>query len=169
MTSNRKRSNGSLCFIVVDRQMACFNITDSHLQNKLSYSVEYICWIHKYSTDQKQAAVQYYLDHDRCIAGTLIALGYPCRATLVGLIEELQPGIRQRVVGRAPNVQHPQEFKNAAVIELCTRKTSDQAISQKLEVCRPTLYNWKNQLLGPKVPRAETYALVNNLSKKLRC
>jgi transposase InsO family protein/transposase-like protein len=112
----------------------------------------YIRSIQKYSNDQKQAAVQHYLDHDRCIAVTLRALGYPCRATLVGWIEELQPGIRQRIVGRAPNIQHPQEIKNAAVIELCTRKTSAKAIAQKLAVCRPTLYNWKNQLLGPEVP-----------------
>ena len=87
----------------------------------------YIRSIQKYSTDQKQAAVRHYLDHDSCIAGTLRALGYPCRATLVGWIEELQPGIRQRIVGRAPNIQHPQEIKNAAVIKLCTRKTSAEA------------------------------------------
>lgn len=30
----------------------------------------------KYSADQKQLAVQHYLDHDRCIASTLRALGY---------------------------------------------------------------------------------------------
>ena len=112
----------------------------------------YIRSIQKYSTEQKQVAVQHYLDHDRCIAGTLRALGYPCRATLGEWIEELQPGIRQRVVGRAPNVQHPQELKNAAVIELCTRKTSAEVIARKLAVCRPTLYNWKTKLLGPEAP-----------------
>lgn len=33
----------------------------------------------KYSAEQKQRAVQHYLDHDQCIASTLRALGYPCR------------------------------------------------------------------------------------------
>ena len=33
----------------------------------------------KYSAQQKQIAVQHYLDHDRCIASTMKALGYPCR------------------------------------------------------------------------------------------
>jgi transposase-like protein len=46
----------------------------------------------------------------------------------------------------------PTRLKAAAVIELCTRKTSAQEIAQKLAVCRPTLYNWKNQLLGREAP-----------------
>jgi transposase InsO family protein/transposase-like protein len=102
----------------------------------------------KYSAEQMQVAVQHYLDHDRCIASTMRALGYPCRELLTAWIDELHPQIRRRIVGRAPNVQHPQELKNAAVVELCTRTTSAQAIAQSLAVCRPTLYNWKNQLLG---------------------
>lgn len=112
----------------------------------------YLRLAQKYTDDQKQAAVQHFLDHDRCIATTIRALGYPCRATLTEWIEELRPDVRQRIVGRAPNVHHPQELKNAAVVELCTRTTSAEAIAQRLSVCRPTLYNWKNQLLGPEVP-----------------
>jgi len=34
----------------------------------------------KYSAEQKQRAVQHYLDHDQCIASTLRALGYPALA-----------------------------------------------------------------------------------------
>lgn len=112
----------------------------------------YLRTMQKYSAEQKQVAVQHFLDHDRCIASTLRALGYPCRETLTGWIDELHPEVRQHVVGRAPTVQHPVEIKNAAVIELCTRMTSAQALAQKLAVCRPTLYNWKNQLLGREVP-----------------
>ena len=106
----------------------------------------------KYSVEQKQVAVQHYLDHDRCIASTIRALGYPCRDLLTGWIDELHPEVRHRIVGRAPNIQHPLERKNAAVIELCTRTTSAQEIADKLAVCRPTLYNWKNQLLGRETP-----------------
>ena len=75
----------------------------------------YVRSIRKYSDDEKQVAVQHFLDHGRCIAATLRALGYPCRATLTEWIEELQPNLRQRIVGRAPNIQHSQELKNAAV------------------------------------------------------
>ena len=33
----------------------------------------------QYSDDQKRLAVEHYLTHDRCIAATRTALGYPCR------------------------------------------------------------------------------------------
>lgn len=102
----------------------------------------------KYTAEQIQVAVQHYLDHDRCIASTLRALGYPCRDLLTAWVDELHPEVRRRIVGRAPNVQHPQDLKKAAVVELCTRTTNALAVAQSVGVCRPTLYNWKNQLLG---------------------
>jgi len=102
----------------------------------------------KYSAEQKQLAVQHFLDHDQCIATTLRAFGYPCRELLTKWIDELHPQLRRRMVGRAPNIQHPPETKNAAVVELCTRTTNALSIAQSVGVCRPTLYNWKNQLLG---------------------
>lgn len=104
----------------------------------------------KYSDEQKKVAAQHYLDHDRCLAGTLKALGYPCRDTLAAWVDELHPETRKRVVGKARSVPRHQALKQAAVIELCTRQTSAQAIAQKLAVSRPTLYQWKNQLLGPE-------------------
>ncbi|NMM29051.1 MAG: IS3 family transposase [Glaciimonas sp.] len=106
----------------------------------------------KYSDEQKQAAVAHYLSHDRCIAGTIKALGYPCRDTFRAWIEELHPEVRNHVVGKAAGVPHSPERKQAAVIALCTRQISAQAIAQKLAVSRPTLYQWKNQLLGRKAP-----------------
>ena len=47
----------------------------------------------KYSDEQKQAAVEHYLGHDRCIASTMKALGYPCRGTLTAWIDELHPEV----------------------------------------------------------------------------
>ena len=104
----------------------------------------------KYSDEQKQAAVAHYLSHDRCIAGIIKALGYPCRDTFRAWIEELHPEVRNHVFGKAAGVPHSPERKQAAVIALCTRQISAQAIAQKLAVSRPTLYQWKNQLLGRK-------------------
>ena len=83
--------------------------------------VGYVRSTGKYSAEQMQVAVQHYLDHDRCIASTMRVLGYPCRELLTAWIDELHPQVRRRIVGRAPNVQHPQELKNAAVVELCMR------------------------------------------------
>ena len=106
----------------------------------------------KYSDEQKEVAVQHYLNHDRCLAGTLKALGYPCRDTLAAWVDELHPETRKRIVGKARIVPRPQALKQAAVIELCTRQTSAQAIAQKLPLSRPTLYQGKNQLLGNEAP-----------------
>ena len=85
----------------------------------------------KYSDAQRKVAVQHYIDHDRCVASTMKALGYPSRETLTQWIEACHPGVRQRVVGRAANRQLLLELRNAAVIELCTRNTSAQEIAQK--------------------------------------
>ncbi len=107
----------------------------------------------RYSAEQKKAAVGHYLSHDRCAAATLRALGYPSRETLAAWIEELHPEIRKRVVGRATgSVPKSPEVKQAAVIELCTREESARLVARKAGVSRPTLYNWKNQLLGRDAP-----------------
>jgi len=108
----------------------------------------------KYSDDQKNVAVDHYITHDRCIASTLKALGYPGRATLAAWVYEVHPETRKRVVGRASGVSRAERLKKAAVIALCTRKGSAKAVAQKLGVSRPTLYNWKNRLLGREVPTA---------------
>ena len=114
--------------------------------------VGYVRSKQKYSEEQKQVAVQHFLDYDRCIASTLKALGYPSRETLTAWIEERHPEVRTRVIGRMASTKPSPELKKAAVIELCTRQTSAQAIAQELAVSRPTLYNWKNQLLGREAP-----------------
>jgi len=63
----------------------------------------YVCRKSKYSTEQKKVAVEHYLNHERCIAVTVRALGYPCRDTLGDWIDELHPEKRVRLVGRAPS------------------------------------------------------------------
>jgi putative transposase len=112
----------------------------------------YVRLLQKYSGAEKQVAVDHYLTHDRCLAGTLKALGYPCRESLTAWIDELHPEVRHRIIGKAAGVKHSPEHKKAAVIALCTREISAQAIAQQLTVSRPTLYNWKNQLLGREAP-----------------
>lgn len=100
----------------------------------------------KYSRTQKEAAVKHYLEHGRCLAATIQALGYPSRALLPVWVQELHPEPRKGSVGRA---QEPtREFKQSAVIELCLREGSGKSVAQDLGVSRPSLYKWKNQLLG---------------------
>ena len=106
----------------------------------------------KYSQAQKEAAVEHYLTHDRCIAATMRALGYPGRGTLTAWVREAFPEARKAMVGRAGRPTYPEALKQAAVIGLCCRQESALVVAERLGVCRPTLYNWKNQLLGREAP-----------------
>jgi putative transposase len=106
----------------------------------------------KYSQAQKEAAIEHYLTHDRCIAATMRALGYPGRGTLTAWVREALPEKRKAVVGSVGRRRYPESMKQAGVIALCTRGEAAQAVADKLGVCRPTLYNWKNQLLGREAP-----------------
>ncbi len=91
----------------------------------------------KYSSAQREKAVGYYLDHGRCIASTIKALGYPARDSLRAWIHKLHPELHARVVGQSDGLARPPVMKQAAVIALCTRQESANAVAQKLGVCRP--------------------------------
>jgi putative transposase len=106
----------------------------------------------KYSQEQKEAAVRHYLDHGRCITFTMKTLGYPCRQSLAAWIDEVHPESRAGVVGKSERPPRSPELKQSAVIALCTRQGSANSLAQAFGVCRPTLYTWKNQLLGHEVP-----------------
>ena len=60
----------------------------------------------KFSQAQKEAAVEHYLTHDRCIAATMRALGYPCRGTLTVVLGRASRSLveveGERVSARAP-------------------------------------------------------------------
>jgi putative transposase len=100
----------------------------------------------KFSPAQKERAVQHYLEHGRCLAVTIKALGYPSRAVLRAWLQELHPEARTRVVGRSG--ERAPVDKQTAVMALCMRQRSAKSLAQELGVSRPTLYNWKTQLLG---------------------
>ncbi|MFZ6693915.1 IS3 family transposase [Undibacterium sp. SXout20W] len=135
-----------------------------------------------YSEQQKKDVVEHYFNHGCCIAATVKALGYPGRKTLSDWINELHPETEKRIVGKASGLLHPQEFKQAAVIELCTRQESAQVVAQKLDVDRTTLYKWTNQLLGrealasmkchkdspPEPERAELERQIESLRRDIR-
>jgi transposase InsO family protein/transposase-like protein len=106
----------------------------------------------KYSAEEKQAAVDHYLNHGQCLAWTSKSLAYPGRGTLAGWVDEQRPEARKRIVGKVGALPQPRETKEAAVIELCMRQESARVIAQRVGVSRPTLYNWKNELLGREVP-----------------
>jgi len=114
--------------------------------------VSYVRSKPKYSDEQKKVAVEHYLNHGRCFSFTLKTLGYPGRGMLTAWVRALYPETRKYVVNRAEGLLSPRVSKQAAVFDLCTRQGSAQAVAQKLDVNRTTLYNWKNQLLGREAP-----------------
>ena len=101
---------------------------------------------------KKAAAIEHYLTEDRCIAATMKALGYPGRGTLTAWVREAAPEARRAVVGSVGRRRYSGKLMQAGVMELCTREESARAVADKFGVCRPTPYNWKNQLLGREVP-----------------
>ena len=103
----------------------------------------------KFSQADKERAVEHYLEHGRCIAATIKALGYPCRSLLSVWLQALHPQ-RTRVIGRSQELAP--EAKQSAVIAFCTRPASAQAVADEVGVSRGSLYKWKNQLLGHDAP-----------------
>ena len=104
----------------------------------------------RYSQAHKELAVGHYFEHGRCIAATVKALGYPSRSLLSAWLQELHTQERARIVGRSQELAPA--TKQSAVIALCMRPSSAQAVAEELGVSRGSLYKWKNQLLGHDAP-----------------
>jgi putative transposase len=104
----------------------------------------------KYSDAQKEIAARHYVDNGRCLAATIRTLGYPSRKLLSVWVNELDPQAGARVV--VPSREFSAEVKQAAVVALCMRQASAKSVAQGLGVSRPTLYNWKDRLLGHDAP-----------------
>jgi transposase-like protein len=113
---------------------------------------EYVRVKPKYSEEQKNLALEHYVNHGRCFTFTLRALGYPCRQILSAWVRERYPETRKCVVGKVARPAASLASRQTAVYELCTRQGSAQTVARKLDVDRVTLYNWKNQLLGREAP-----------------
>jgi transposase-like protein len=111
----------------------------------------------RYSDERRRIAVEHYLEHGRCLAWTIKALGYPCCQKLSDWIDEYQPGDRRRVhTGNSSGTIRSEQQKRTAVIDLCSRRDSARVVAQKVGVSRQTLYDWKNQKLGREVPASMT-------------
>ncbi len=122
----------------------------------------------KFSEAQKQAALEHFRTHDRCISSTMRALGYPGRGTLTAWVREAFPEARTSMVGRSWRRGYSEDVRQAGVIGLLCGDETAQQVADRLGVSRPTLYSWKDQLLdheasssmkrrktNPKVPERE--------------
>lgn len=113
----------------------------------------------KYTEEQKQAAVDHYLEYGRRYRFTVRALGYPNSDLLRLWVHERVPEVRktsgQRVTGRSCS----EDEKRQAVVELCSRTGSAQEVAERVGASRLQLYQWRKELLeegGPTVKPKRT-------------
>lgn len=96
----------------------------------------------RYTPEQKREAVDHYLEHGRCAARTIRALGYPCKALLARWVDELEPGRRR--VRRAPV---DASTRRRAVAEYVCGSGTSRQIGERLGVSADVVRNWKHTML----------------------
>lgn len=101
----------------------------------------------KYTDEQKQNAVNHYIEHGRRLSRTVKMLGYPTKQALSSWIDEFAPGQRKLKLS-AGSIQFTLEQKIDAVAALGVRDTSTRAVADEFGISREQLYNWRRQLLG---------------------
>ncbi len=102
----------------------------------------------KYSTKQRNAAVEFYLTHGKNMNLTIHVLGYPGRATLSQWLSEDCPKEKRVCNSGTPTVYLSQEQREQAAIDMCTRTGSAQEIADCYQVSRYTVYNCQWQAFG---------------------
>jgi len=85
----------------------------------------------RFTQEEKRKAVDYYLEHGRCVRRTVRKLGYPSRTTLTQWIDELAPGERKIRITQGSMVKFSQELKKEAVISLYTNEASAASLAEK--------------------------------------
>lgn len=102
----------------------------------------------KYTSLQRNAAVEHYLEHGRSISQTIKTLGYPHRETLREWINEIAPNELKVCVKSHAVIKYTYEQKKEAVLELCSRDGAAAKIAESYGVSRGGLYKWKKDMLG---------------------
>ncbi len=125
----------------------------------------------KFSDEERQKAVNYYLEHGKCVSRTVKVLGYPSRPILDKWIKEIMPDKKKHCLSGGSLIKYTQEQKEQAVISLCSRSKPAKEVAAEIGVTREVLYNWKRQLLSegceqrmPKKPKSLNDA--NNVETK---
>ena len=84
-------------------------------------------------------AVEHYLEHGRCIAATIKALGYPARGSQRAWIYKMHPKLHTRVVERSASLARPpsvgarikeprRTLEVACFLRYCLLTATDQGI-----------------------------------------
>lgn len=108
----------------------------------------------RYSEDEINFAVEYYMNHGKNITHTVKVLGYPSRSTLSCWIEDKYPEQESSVLKGTTLLKYSYDEKIKTVIDFCCREGSAEKIVEETGISRTSLYNWKKQLLPQKVTKS---------------
>ena len=92
----------------------------------------------KFTEQQKQMALQYYWEHGQSIACTIRHLGYPGITTFKNWLNEAYPDRTKHCISGGAMVEYPQEKKEQAVIDLCSRAVAAKEIADQHGVSHDT-------------------------------
>ena len=104
--------------------------------------------MNKYSTEEKQQAIDLYFKNGCNMKKTVRELGYGSATGILRWLRETVPDKVSKPVQRKWKVDYPEEIKQAAVIDLCESNSSTADIAEKYGISRATLYEWKVQYIG---------------------
>ena len=104
--------------------------------------------MNKYSTEEKQQAIDLYFKNGCNMKKTVRELGYGSATGILRWLRETVPDKVSKPVQRNWKVDYPEEIKQAAVIDLCESNSSTADIAEKYGISRATLYEWKVQYIG---------------------
>jgi transposase-like protein len=123
---------------------------------------------YKFTDEDKQKAVNHYLEHGRCISRTVRILGYPSRTTLDNWVKEMTPEKKKYCHSGNSLVKYTQKQKEQAVISLCLRNKPAREVAADIGVPRETLYNWKRQLLNKGSEKSMSKKTKSNNSNDIK-
>ena len=104
--------------------------------------------MNKYSTEEKQQAIDLYFKNGCNMKKTVRELGYGSATGILRWLRETVPDKVSKPVQRKWKVDYPEEIKQAAVIDLCESNSSTADIAEKYGISRATLYEWKVHYIG---------------------
>ena len=105
----------------------------------------------QYSKEDRDKAVNFYLEHGKNISLTVKELGYPCRSVLSNWICEDVKNHQPHSLKGKSLVEYTKEEKKEAALEMAIRDETVDKISKKNKVSRTSLYKWKDELISPEL------------------
>lgn len=103
---------------------------------------------HRYTEDEKQKAVDLYIQNNCNLKKTVRELGYGSATGVLRWIRERRPDKASKIVPRAWKVDYPEEIKQKAIMELVNQECDSAKIAEKYGISRATLYEWKINYIG---------------------